>query len=135
MRAVEEKEGSRGGWRYKYLEQEGESKMCHSPSSVCFSVLLLHLKFTWRHGERWMDGEREKAREMEKCVAAHSRAKSTLTAFPAERRVMSASSLCLFISVFLCIPSSRLHFNFLSIYISFFSSDGSSSFSYSYSRI
>lgn len=56
---VSEVEEKVGGWRYKYLEQEGESKMCHYPSSVGFSVLLLHLKFTGRHGERWTDGERE----------------------------------------------------------------------------
>lgn len=66
--------------------------MCHSPSSVFFSVPLLHLKFTGRHGERWMDSKREKAAEMEECVAAHSRAKSTLTAFLTERLLMSASS-------------------------------------------
>lgn len=40
--------------------------MCHSPSSVCFSVLILHLKFTGRHGERWMDREREGGREQER---------------------------------------------------------------------
>lgn len=58
---LEEKKGGGGmGWSYKYLEQEGEGKMCHfPPSSVCSSVLLLHLKFTGRHRERWMDGLRE----------------------------------------------------------------------------
>lgn len=105
---VEGKEGSvRGQWRYKYLDQEGETKMCQSPSSVCFLVLL-YLRFTGRHGERWMDWEKEETREMEECVAAHSRAKSTLTASIAKRRVMSASSLHFLLSLY-----SWLLFHFL----------------------
>lgn len=41
-----------GQWEYKYPEQEGETAMCHSPSSRCSSALL-HLRFTAGRGERW----------------------------------------------------------------------------------
>lgn len=45
------KECVRGLGRYKYLEEEGETKMCHSPSSACFSVLL-----DWEAWESKRDG-------------------------------------------------------------------------------
>lgn len=56
-----------GQWEYKYPEQEGETVMCHSPSSRCFSASP-PLKI---YGEPWG--------ETEECATAHSRARSTLT--------------------------------------------------------
>lgn len=129
MKVSEEKGGKwwgegGGRWRYKYPEQEGESKMCHSPSSVCFSVLILHLKFTGRHGERWMDREREGGREQERdggVCRCPLKGKEHLDSLSRKKKVDSCQllrltlSLSLSISIFLCIPYSRLHFNFPSV--------------------
>lgn len=91
---VSEAEGK--GWsvimgqrEYKYPEQEGETAMCHPPSSRCFSASP-PLKI---YGGPWG--------ETEECATAHSRAKSTLTASNAKHSHARLSISCFLVYSFM----------------------------------
>lgn len=76
--------------------------MCHSPSSVCFSVLILHLKFTGRHGERWMDREREGGREQERdggVCRCPLKGKEHLDSLSRKKKKKKTSHVSLFVSL------------------------------------
>lgn len=85
MRLKEKAEvSSWGSGVYKYPEQEGETAMCHSPRSRCFSASP-PLKIYG--GPRGETGE---------CATVHSRAKSTLSASNAKTQSWRACSCSLF---------------------------------------